>query len=130
VKPGRSPDGEGTARADSPPTTAESSPFVISPYLQYPTQTQIAVMWETAVAGTSVVEFGPTPTALKTSEGDKDVTIHEVKIEGLEPETKYVYRVSTTTADGKTVTSPFYQFMTAVREGSAFSFAVIGDTQN
>src|SRR5262249_35620026 len=117
------------ARADSPAAPAESSPFVIAPYLQYPTQTSITVMWETAVAGNSVVEYGPTPAALKTAEGEKNATIHEVKIDGLGPETKYVYRVSTTDADGKTVTSPLYQFMTAVKDGSAFSFAVIGDTQ-
>ncbi|HJZ93444.1 MAG TPA: metallophosphoesterase family protein [Gemmataceae bacterium] len=129
LRPGRTLDTDATARGDSPAVGPPPSPFVISPYLQYPTQTSITVMWETAVAGTSVVEYGPTPAALKTAEAEKDATIHEVKIDGLEPETKYVYRVSTTAADGKTVTSPLYQFMTAVKEGSAFSFAVIGDTQ-
>src|SRR5262249_62093879 len=88
------------------------------PHTQPPTQTSITVMWQTAVAGTSVDEYGPTPAALKTAEAEKDATIHEVKIDGLEPETKYVYRVSTTAADGKTGTSPLYQVMTAVQEGA------------
>src|SRR5262245_55357797 len=87
LRPGRTPNGDATARADSPATSVEQSPFVISPYLQYPTQTSITIMWETAVAGTSVVEYGPTPAALKTAEGEKNATIHEVKIDGLDPET-------------------------------------------
>jgi predicted phosphodiesterase len=103
--------------------------FVVRPYLQFPTQTTVTVMWETAAPGSSVVEYGPTPAAMKKVEEKKDATIHEVKLTGLEAETPYVYRVSTTMADGQTLTSPVYQFLTAVKPDSAFSFAVIGDTQ-
>ncbi|HEX3150130.1 MAG TPA: metallophosphoesterase family protein, partial [Gemmataceae bacterium] len=111
----------------SPPAAAPL--FVINPYLQYPTQTSITVMWETFVAGNSAVEFGPSSTTLKKVEQADEVTIHEVKLNGLEPETKYIYRVSSSAPDGTTVTSSLYQFMTAVKPESAFSFAVIGDTQ-
>lgn len=116
------------AIADLPPTGGGNR-FVIRPYLQSPTQTSMTIMWETSKPGTSVVEYGPTPTQLKRTEQKKDATIHEVVLNELEPEGRYVYRVSTTIADGSTLTSPFYQFQTAVKEGSAFSFAVIGDTQ-
>jgi acid phosphatase type 7 len=108
---------------------AKGPAFVVRPYLQFPTQTAMTVMWETTASGTSVVEYGPTPAALKAVEVKKDATIHEVKLTGLEPETRYVYRVSTTMADGRTLTSPLYQFLTAVKADSAFSFAVVGDTQ-
>ncbi|HQR09673.1 MAG TPA: hypothetical protein PLN21_22815, partial [Gemmatales bacterium] len=32
--------------------------FIIEPYLQYPTQTSMVVMWETNQPGSSVVEYG------------------------------------------------------------------------
>src|SRR5262245_21249286 len=108
---------------------AEVPQFVIAPYLQFPTQTAITVMWETPGLGTSVVEFGLAASEMKKVEGKKDATIHEVKLDGLEPETKYVYRVSSVLGDGTTIISPLYQFMTAVKAESAFTFCVIGDTQ-
>jgi len=116
-------------QAQSPGSPGDPSKFVVAPYLQFPTQTSITVMWETASAGSSVVEYGPNSTTLKRIEANKDATIHEVTIDGLEAESKYVYRVSSTLADGTTVASPLYQFMTAVAPDSAFSFCVVGDTQ-
>jgi len=111
------------------PSAGGSNRFVIRPYLQMPTQSGITVMWETSQPGTSVVEYGPTPATLKKVENKTAVAIHEVPITGLEAEQRFVYRVSTTVEDGSTLTSPVYQFMTAVKPDSAFSFAVIGDTQ-
>src|SRR5258707_1647646 len=72
------------------------SKFVIAPYLQYPTQTSITVMWETVVPGNSVVEFGLTDKTMKKVEVAEEVAIHEVKLTDLAPETKYAYRVSST----------------------------------
>src|SRR5262245_43455776 len=115
--------------AQTPTPPAEPPKFVIAPYLQYPTQTSITVMWETATPGTSVVEYGLPSTKLTRVEERKDATIHEVKLDGLEPETKYVYRVSSVLGDRTTVASSLYQFMTAVKADSAFAFCVIGDTQ-
>lgn len=115
----------------APPTLPPPDPtkFVVGPYLQSPTQTGITVMWESAVAGSSAVEYGPSDKQLAKVEVAEETAIHEVKLTGLDPETKYVYRASTTAPDGTTVSSPLFQFMTAVKEDSAFSFAVIGDTQ-
>jgi acid phosphatase type 7 len=126
------------SRGQGPTSTPSGAPgvpppagskFVVAPYLQYPTQTSIVVMWETVAPGNSAVEFGLSDKSLKKVEAAEEATIHEVKLTGLEPETKYVYRVSSTTPDGAAVTSPLYQFMTAVKPDSAFSFAVVGDTQ-
>ena len=115
----------------SPPPAASTDPanFVIAPYLQYPTQTSITIMWETAASGTSVVEFGITPGDMKKVEAKSAGTIHEVKITGLSAETNYVYRASSVLEDGTKVVGPLSQFQTAVKDDSAFSFAVIGDTQ-
>ncbi|MEZ6139518.1 MAG: LamG-like jellyroll fold domain-containing protein [Zavarzinella sp.] len=103
--------------------------FVIYPYLQHPTTNSVTVMWETAAPGTSVVEYGITPADTKEAVGEKDVTIHEVKVTNLEIETGYVYRVKTETATGEKLTSDWFQMKTAVKPDSAFSFAIIGDTQ-
>jgi acid phosphatase type 7 len=115
--------------AQTPTPPVEPPKFVLAPYLQYPTQTSVTVMWETATTGTSVVEYGLASARLTRVEERKDATIHEVKLDGLEPETKYVYRVSSVLGDGTTIASPLYQFMTAVKADSAFSFCVVGDTQ-
>lgn len=112
------------------PEAPRPNTFIIYPYLQYPTQTSVTVMWESSIAGNSVVEYGITPSDTKKVElKPDDVTIHEVPIKDLQPETRYVYRVSTTSKTGQVLTSDWFQFMTAVKEESAFSFAVIGDTQ-
>jgi len=120
---------EPSVQAQSKAAPADPTKFVIAPYLQFPTQTSIVVMWETAAPGTSIVEYGSTPADLKKIEGKSQDTIHEVRIEGLTPETNYVYRASSTLEDGTVVAGPLSQFMTAVKDESAFSFAVIGDTQ-
>lgn len=123
--------GQGPTPAPPPPAVPPpvGPQFVVAPYLQYPTPTSITIMWETAEPGSSVVEFGLSDKVLTKIEGAGDVTLHEVKLTGLEPETKYVYRVSSTLPAGTTVTSPLLQFLTAVRPDSAFSFGIIGDTQ-
>ncbi len=112
------------------PEAPRPNTFIIYPYLQYPTQTSVTVMWESSIAGNSVVEYGITPSdTKKVEQRDDNDPIHEVPIKNLLPETRYVYRVSTTSKTGQVLTSDWFQFMTAVREESAFSFAVIGDTQ-
>ena len=119
-------------KTESPvePVKALDSGFVVKPYLQFPTRESITIMWETARAGTSTVEYGSSSTAMtgKVAE-NKNVTLHEITLKELKPNSKYIYRVATTDMDGKTVTSDFLTFMTAVDEDSAFSFTVIGDTQ-
>lgn len=117
------------AHAQPPATPPDPAKFVIAPYLQFPTQTSITIMWETTAAGSSVVEYGPRATDLKTIDIKSSGPIHQTTIDGLAPETNYVYRVTTTLEDGTTIKGPLSQFQTAVKDDSAFSFAVIGDTQ-
>jgi predicted phosphodiesterase len=128
---GRGPHPIPDATGQPPPVAPPPDPtkFVVAPYLQFPTQNSIIVMWETASAGTSVVEYGLTPAEMKKIQKKSDGTMHDVKIEGLATETRYVYRVSSTLEDGTALAGPLSQFMTAVKDDSAFSFAVIGDTQ-
>ncbi len=118
------------AKDPTPATPAVESGFAVKPYLQFPTRNSITIMWETAQAGTSVVEYGSSSTAMTgKASGAENATLHEVALENLKPNCKYVYRASSTNPDGKTIASELLTFMTAVDEDSAFSFAVIGDTQ-
>jgi phosphodiesterase/alkaline phosphatase D-like protein len=55
--------------------------------------------------------------------------MQEVKLTGLAPKTRYVYRVVCTGADGKRLESRYLTFLTAVGADDAWSFGVVGDTQ-
>ena len=117
-------------RGDAPGAERAVAPgFVLGPYLQFPTRESMTIMWETAKPGTSVVEYATGVPLTHKVEENKDATVHEVTLTGLKPGTKYVYRVTTTAADGTTVTSEPFQFLTAPDEDAAFSFGIIGDTQ-
>jgi predicted phosphodiesterase len=106
---------------------AAAQKFVVFPYLQYATRTSITILWETSLPGTSVVRHGTTSLS-KTTEGPKDVTMHEVTLTGLEPGVPHVYEVTTEGKEGK-VTSPLLTFQAAAGPDEAVSFVLIGDTQ-
>jgi acid phosphatase type 7 len=118
----------GPINSNAPANDKERS-FTVGPYLQYPTRDSITIMWETPTPSIGVIEYGTSLPLKEKVADDKTVTIHEVTLRDLKPNTKYLYRVTTSDSDGKSVTSELLQFMTAVDEDSAFSFAVIGDTQ-
>lgn len=112
------------------------------PYLQWPTQHAIIIMWETSgEASSSVTLFsarkvhsglhGKYQTLDETGHVVFDPTetsIHAVQLTGLEPETTYHYRVSSTNHQGESVESEEYPLKTAVRQDTPFSFAVTSET--
>ncbi len=103
--------------------------FLVGPYLQFATQNSIVIMAETPMPTTCIVEFDTLTPMAKSTKIDQNATIHEVKLDNLEPGTKYFYRVTATAADGTKIASEILSFQTAVTESDAWSFAVIGDTQ-
>ncbi len=103
--------------------------FAVDPYLQFGTQTSMTVMWRTGLPGTSVVNYGETVECIKQVVVDGTTEIHEVKLEGLQPETQYFYLVESTQEDGSLVESDVFTFSTAVLQETPFAFAVFGDTQ-
>jgi len=73
--------------------------IVRGPYLQLATETSIVIKWRTDVDTDSVVAWGPTPGNLRAAVSDAaPTTRHELKIEGLSPETRYTYAVGMTGA--------------------------------
>lgn len=64
------------------------------PYLQSATPASIVIRWRTDIATDSRVSFGLSPGSLsETVDSTSLVTEHEVKLTGLQPETKYYYSI-------------------------------------
>ena len=103
----------------------ESIKIIKGPYVQNVTATSAVVMWETDKPCASRVDYGTQEDFGKVAEDAKNVTIHEVKLDGLQTETEYRYKV---TSAG--VSSKPYIFKTAVKSTSPFSFAVYGDSRS
>ena len=107
----------------------DGAKFLVEPYLQYVTRTGITIMWETDDACTAVVEYGTTFPPKLQAKVEKADTMGEVPLTGLEPNTKYFYRVVCKDAEGRELASKLMTFMTAPGPFDAFSFTVVGDTQ-
>lgn len=115
--------------AIQPDARQDALALLVEPYLQYGTQDGMTVMWQTTHPGTSVVHYGETSDCDRNVTLDDSAEIHEVRIEGLEPETQYFYRVETVDESDRSVASNTSTFSTAVLEVTPFAFAVISDTQ-
>ncbi len=103
--------------------------FVVEPYLQNVTRNGITVMWETNVPSSSAVEFGLSARFGHQVQNDAFVKIHEVRLDGLEPQTTYFYRVVSRDRAGTTLASDTLSFQTAVLPNTAFAFGVVGDSR-
>jgi predicted phosphodiesterase len=116
--------------------------FLIEPYLQYPTQTGITIMWETSQPGTTVLHYSEAETVKYDAKTKKPLApklqhsiegvpgeLHRIELANLKPATRYIYQVETATGDGSRLQSDFSTFITAVRPDEAWSFTVVGDTQ-
>jgi predicted phosphodiesterase len=109
--------------------------FVVAPYLQWATQTEITILWETQQPTGGVLWYGPAlpdsdkPNLSQSIELDQPTTMHEVRLQNLKPETVYFYRIVTRDHQGNEDLSPVGTFKTAVKADSPYAFAVFSDTQ-
>ncbi len=109
--------------------------FLVKPYLQWGTKTSMVVLWETNSPAKSVVEYCEAELEAEETIFDKKQSVpgnrnlHEVHIEGLQPATKYMYRVVTTLENGTILKSPVSTFKTTVNDDDAYFFALVGDSQ-
>lgn len=103
----------------------EDTTFQKGPYLMNTKSDRVTIMWETVVAGNSIVYYGETPEYGNQITDQNEVTLHEITIDGLDPETIYHYKVQT--GDQSTID---LTFMTAIKNNSSFRFTVFGDTQD
>ncbi|MCX7957539.1 MAG: metallophosphoesterase family protein [Deltaproteobacteria bacterium] len=99
-------------------------PFVKGPYVMYTDTTSSTIMWQTEKTEPSVADYGENQISLKRISGKEDV-LHEIKIEGLKPDTLYYYRVG----DGNNMTE-FFTFKTSPAISKPFRFAAYSDSQS
>ena len=118
----------GTGDNPPPPPAAPAVDFAVAPYLQYATKTAVTVMAETATPLTCTVRYGLNAD-LKGAATGPPGTMHELRLENLQPSTKYFYQVTCRGDGAAAVTSSLLTFTTACDSSEAFSFTVIGDTQ-
>lgn len=114
--------------------------WLVQPYLQWATTDGMTVRWETSRPATSIVHWAPKvdwvgekkdrkPTFANKQEHKGMHLLHEVRIDGLEANTAYYYRVETVDDQGRRLWSDVLSFQTAPAAGEPFAFAVISDTQ-
>jgi len=105
--------------------------IVRGPYLGDVTKTSIVVSWATTEFGDSVVEYATDDQYTASgnnynqqAEGAKNVKLHSITLEGLEPSTLYHYRVVfNSNASGDS------EFYTAVDPSEPFTLVAYGDSR-
>ncbi len=104
--------------------------LIVGPYLQWATQSEISILWETSVPASTLLEYGLTAELgmSETLEGPRKM--HEIRLDGLKTQTKYFYRILSVAEDGTEFGSEIYTFQTAVEDESAYAFLVLSDTQS
>lgn len=120
-----------------PGAVAQSSEggFLVKPYLQFSTQTGMYVLWETRQEAATSVRFGEARMGASQPILDREAGLpgkrlmHEVMLADLKPETNYFWQAISVVAPGDTLRSEVYTFKTAVKDSSAYMFALVGDTQ-
>jgi len=108
--------------------------WVVKPYLQSPTTSEMTVMWETTRSASSKVLFGPSKDKLTEASGsftkNFQSLVHKVTLTGLTPESHYVYRVESVDSEGRKLESELMTFRTAPTRDRSVRFTIVGDTQD
>lgn len=117
-----------------PPVTPE---IIVKPYLQWVTQSEATIRWETNFPCIGQVNWGEEIETTSVAVESNPAIYHEVRITGLKPEMLYYYR-TTSTADGdnvlaahrgKVLETPVSTLQSANHEQTPFGFVVLSDTQ-
>jgi predicted phosphodiesterase len=100
------------------------------PYVQNVTQTAITIMWETDSEASAEVLYGKqgSPQLDQSKSNENQAEIHEIRIEGLTPESHYNYKIISRAENGEEVESEVYTFRTAPYRDTPFRFAVWADS--
>ncbi len=106
---------------------AQDPALTRGPFLQLPGPHSILIAWKTSEPADSTVEYGLDESYGRKVSNTGAATSHAVAVSGLEPKTRYRYRIL---AKEKVLAEGF-QFSTNPEAGSpsaAFRFAAVGDT--
>ena len=118
----------------APPVTPA---IVVQPYLQWITQTEATIRWETNFPCVGQVSWGVSEKTDQLVSEPEPRTYHEIKLTNLEPEMLYYYRTlskadgpAVVTSDvGKVLETPVSTLQTANLPDTPFGFVVLSDTQ-
>ena len=108
----------------------ETFHFNAGPYLNLATQNSINLVWETDRPAKAIIEYGESISFTQKKEINDYALIQEITLDNLKPETPYYYKITSIAQDGKKMDSGVLTFGTAVRDESAFSFCILGDTES
>lgn len=98
------------------------------PYLQVVTPTSIVIRWRTDKPSDSVVKIGASAQSLgQAFSGNAATTEHEVKITGLQPETRYYYSIGTQAAVLQAGDHNFFQTAAVAGKPGKYRFGLLGD---
>lgn len=116
-----------TAQSEEEPVVA----LIRGPYLQAASSNSITVRWRTNTASRSRVMYGSTKEQTSNVANDSTLTTeHIVKLEGLQPHTRYYYKIATFTSSLQgDSTNYFYTLPEAGKEGM-YRIGVFGDCGN
>ena len=105
--------------------------FIVSPYLQHASPTEIFILWETTFGAESIVHWGQDENLGNEATGSSQIhngnsQIHEVHLNNLDPFTPYFYSVKTDLAVSDT-----FDFVTPPLANSeqGFRFTAMSDMQ-
>jgi hypothetical protein len=104
--------------------------FTQPPYLNSPTASSIDLSWETDRPIAARVEWGERADALQHRLFPMGAErLGGIKLDKLQPDTPYFYRVSGVDASGQEINSGLLSFRTAPKPGAPFTIAVSGDSE-
>jgi hypothetical protein len=105
--------------------------LVKGPYLQTGTANSMIVKWQTNILTDTKIAYGTNPSSLTSFSTSAALdTIHEVKLIGLNPYTKYFYAIGTTTGTIQGDTNNYFITSPLPASTGKFRFWVTGDCGN
>ncbi len=84
--------------------------FLVQPYLQFATTDSITIMCETSRPAKMRVDYAEVRPLEEHAETDSPKLISELTLKGLQPATRYFYRVACTDEKGQEVRGQQYSF--------------------
>lgn len=109
-------------------TTSSTLSLTRGPYLQLSTTSSIYIKWRTSIASDSKVVYGTTlGTYPYTSSNTTSSTEHSIQLTGLSTNTKYYYKIGTTTVTLQGDSSNYFYTNPAVGSTGTVRIWAIGD---
>lgn len=102
--------------------------IVRGPYLQVATQNSIIIRWRTNTATSSRIIYGTNANNLnQVSQSSSNTTEHQIKLTGLQPDTKYYYAVGNIDNLLATNANLYFYTLPPNQTKRAYSFWILGD---